>query len=172
MAPPILSGRRDIFMFAMDLKEAVRGSYIAQGMSDAQLDKLCEIAEIRRFVDGEPLMRQDDQDRDLFVVVEGRAQIMGVTGDAIGTLKPGMPIGEISFMDGKPRSVSVISQGNCDAVVLPAEAMWRLLDENQDLAYRALLNISRVLCTRLRSANKNIAALMALDESEMGLHPR
>lgn len=148
----------------MNLKSAIRGSYIAQGLSDAQLEKLYAIAEIRSFADGEHLMNQDDEDRDLFVVVEGRARILSITGETIGTVKPGMPIGEISFIDGRPRSVSVIGDGPCEAVVLPAEPLWKMLKENQDIATTALINVAQVLCARLRSANRNIATLMALDE--------
>lgn len=148
----------------MDLKSAIRGSYIAQGLSDDQLEKLYSIAEVRQFADGEPLMRQEEEDQDLFVVVEGRARILSITGETIGTVKPGMPIGEISFIDGRPRSVSVIGDGPCEAVVLPAGPLWKLLMENQDIATTALINVARVLCARLRSANRNIATLMALDE--------
>jgi CRP-like cAMP-binding protein len=150
----------------MNLKSAIRGSYIAQGLSDAQLEKLYAIAEIRSFADGEPLLEQFEGSRDLFVVIEGEAEILSVTGEAIGRVTAGMPIGEISFIDGKPRSVSVVSVDGCEAVVLPAADLWRVLEENQDLAAQAFLNISRVLCARLRSANKNLAALMAIDESE------
>lgn len=150
----------------MDLKSAIRGSYIAQGLSDEQLEKLYAIAEVRRFADGEPLLEQFEGSRDLFVVIEGEAEILSIMGESIGRVKAGMPIGEISFIDGKPRSVSVVSIGECEAVVLPADALWEVLETNQDLAARAFLNISRVLCARLRSANKNLAALMAIDESE------
>ncbi|MGV3615008.1 MAG: Crp/Fnr family transcriptional regulator [Fimbriimonas sp.] len=150
----------------MDLKSAIRNSYIAQGLSDEHLKKLYEIAEIRHFESGIPLLEQFEGNRDLFVVIDGEAEILSVTGQAIGRVKPGMPIGEISFIDGKPRSVSVVSVGGCDAVVLPAASLWKVLEENQDLAARAFLNISRVLCARLRSANKNLAALMAVEESE------
>jgi CRP-like cAMP-binding protein len=150
----------------MDLESAIRGSYIAQGLSDEQLEKIYAIAEIRTFADGEPLMTQDAAERDLFVVVGGEAEILSITGESIGRVKPGMPIGEISFIDAKPRSVSVVGLSRCEAVVLPSDALWRVLDENQALAARVFLNIGRVLCARLRSANKNLAALMAIDESE------
>lgn len=150
----------------MDLKSAIRGSYIAQGLNEAQLEKLFAIAEIRNFADGEPLMTQDDEERDLFVVVDGRARILSITGETIGMVTPGMPIGEISFIDGRPRSVSVIGDGPCEAVVLPAEPLWKLMRENKDIATTALLNVARVLCARLRSANRNLATLMALDELE------
>jgi CRP-like cAMP-binding protein len=156
----------------MDLREAIRDSYLARGLREDHLERLYAIAEVQSFAPGEPLMEQDDDNRDLYVVVQGEARILSVTGDPIGYVKPGMPIGEISFLDSKPRSVSVLTETGCEVVVLPYEALWKVLRENQDMALIALVNISRVLCTRLRSANKNIAALMALDESDANLAPR
>jgi CRP-like cAMP-binding protein len=156
----------------MNLREAIRNSYLAKGLREDHLERLYAIADVRSFGPGEALMEQDDDNRDLYVVVQGEAQILSVTGEPIGHVKPGMPIGEISFLDSKPRSVSVVTENGCQAVVLPYEALWKLLRENQDMALIALVNISRVLCTRLRSANKNIAALMALDESDANLAPR
>lgn len=150
----------------MDLKQAIRDSYLAQGLTEEQLEKFYAIADVRSFADGELLLEQDNDEHDLIVVIQGRAVILSITEEPIGYVRQGMPIGEISFLDGKPRSVSVRSVGDSQAVFLDYDAFWRLLRENQDIAFHTLLNMSRVLCARLRSANRNLAALMALDEVE------
>lgn len=153
----------------MDVRQAIEESYLAQGFTAEQLDLLCTIAQSRTYEDGEVILRQFDDNKDLLVLASGKASIVTVVGEPIGMIKPGMPIGEISFLDDKPRSVSVVSCGASSAVVLPAEALRQILRDNPDLMLRALLNISRVLCARLRSANNNIAALMALDESDAAI---
>lgn len=155
----------------MELREAIRHSYVAQGLTDAQLEQIYAIAEMRRYEDGEALTQQSDTTRDLLILATGRANVLTITGEVIGVVRPGMPIGEISFIDDKPRSVSVVCTGGCEAVVLPADRLWTILRDQPDIALRALLNISRVLCARLRSANRNIAALMAVEESD-GMPPR
>ncbi|AIE86939.1 regulatory subunit of cAMP-dependent protein kinase [Fimbriimonas ginsengisoli Gsoil 348] len=153
----------------MNVQDAIRESYLAQGFTEEQLEQLYAIAEERSYVDGEPILRQFDDSQDLLILASGRANILTVIGEPIGVVKPGMPLGEISFLDSKPRSVSVVSSGPSDAVVLPAGPLRKILQERPDIALRALLNISRVLCARLRAANNNIAALMAIDESETSL---
>jgi CRP-like cAMP-binding protein len=152
----------------MDLKEAIRSSYFAQGLSDSQLESLYVLAESRCFAAGEEIIPQFDESRDLMILANGSAQITTVVGEPIGTVKPGMPMGEISFLDGKPRSGTVTAKQDCDVVVFPSEPLLRLLAESPDLTARCLKNISRVLCARLRGANQNLAALMAIDESEIG----
>jgi CRP-like cAMP-binding protein len=153
----------------MNVQDAIRESYLAQGFSDEQLGQLFAIAEMRSYEDGEPILRQFDEAQDLLILASGRANILTVIGEPIGVVKPGMPLGEISFLDNKPRSVSVVSSGPSEAVVLPAAPLRQILQDRPDIALRALLNISRVLCARLRAANNNIAALLAIDESEATL---
>jgi CRP-like cAMP-binding protein len=150
----------------MDVKDAIRESYLAQGFTEEQLEQLYAIAELHAYSDGEPILRQFDENKDLLILASGRANILTVIGEPIGVVKAGMPLGEMSFLDDKPRSVSVVSSGPSEAVILPAEALRQILRDRPDIMLIALLNISRVLCARLRTANNNIAALMALDETE------
>jgi CRP-like cAMP-binding protein len=135
-------------------------------MDDEQLEVLNGIAESRSYRDGEPILMQFDINKDLYILASGRANILTGIGEPIGVIKPGMPVGEMAFLDDKPRSVSIVSVGPSDAIILPSGPLWRILQDREDIAVKALLNISRVLCARLRSANNNIAALMAIDESE------
>ncbi len=92
--------------------------------------------------------------------------IRTVLGEPIGQIKPGMPMGEVSFLDGRPRSGTAIASGQCEIVVLPADSLLLILRDAPEMAAKTLWNISAVLCARLRTANNNIAALMALDEAE------
>lgn len=150
----------------MNVEDAIRDSYLARGLEEEQLQQLFAIAEIRTYSDGEPIVRQFDNTKDLLILASGRANILTVVGEPIGSIKPGMPVGEMSFLDDKPRSVSVVSCGTSEVVVLPAEPLRGIFTNRPDIALQAVLNISRILCARLRAANNNIAALMAIDESE------
>lgn len=153
----------------MNVKDAIRESYLAQGFTEEQLEKLYAIALRRSYADGEPILRQFDDNKDLLILASGQASILTVIGEPIGVVKAGMPLGEMSFLDDKPRSVSVVSSGPCEAVILPAEPLRQILRDRPDIMLSALLNISRVLCARLRAANNNIAALLALDDSETAI---
>lgn len=146
------------------IERAIRGSYLAQGFSERQFLAVTSIAQELTFLDGENILQQFDHNRDLFILVEGHAQILTMIGDAIGIIREGMPIGEISFLDGKPRSVSVVSVGQSLVARLPHDEMKALLEADPSIERMFLRNISSVLCARLRSANNNIAALLAIEE--------
>ncbi|MEZ0325822.1 MAG: Crp/Fnr family transcriptional regulator [Fimbriimonas sp.] len=150
----------------MSLEEAIKGSYLAVGFSGEDLEALYEIAECCTYEDGEVILRQFDETKDIYILASGRAHIVTILGDPIGVIKPGMPVGEISFLDGRPRSVSVVAVGPTDAVSIPYDKAWALLKERPAMELAMMRNISRLLCARMRSANNNIAALMAIEESE------
>lgn len=150
----------------MDVREAIRHSHLANGFTQEQIDLVVAIAQVKTYADGEYLMEASDTDQDLFLVLEGKALMLSVTGDVIGHVTPGMPIGEVSFIDQLPRSVTVESKGGCTVAMFPAGAMRQLFAADPSMKLHALTNIIKVLCHRLRSANRNIAALMVNEEAE------
>ena len=156
----------------MDIREAIRSSYLARDFTDEQLESLYKIAVCRSFEDGEEILRQFDNTRDVLILASGSANILTVVGEPIGMVTPGMPMGEISFIDSKSRSGTAVANGHCEVVVLPAEPLMAILQASPPMAVKALWNLSKVLCMRLRAANNNLAALMAIEESEVGVSKR
>lgn len=155
----------------MSVERAIRDSYLAAGMTESHLAALAKIARFRVFADGDYIVHQFDETRDLFLITSGQAMICTDFGEPIGVVRAGMPIGEVSFMDNRSRSVSLVSSGICEAVEFPYQPLKDLLAADPGLESNFLRNICGVLCARLRSANKSIAALMAIDECESATRP-
>lgn len=151
-----------------DLKEAIRSSYLAQGLSEDQLARFEALASLRNYDSGDKIVEQFDSSRDLMILSEGLAEIRNVVGESIGVIKPGMPIGEVSFIDGRPRSGTVIALKPSRVVVLPSEPLMDLLTSSPEIASRCLWNVCQILCARLRITNQHLAALMALEETGYG----
>ncbi len=152
-------------MSQASIETAIRNSYLAQGMSEEQLALIYEIAQSQCFDKGETIVRQFDSQRDLMILASGSADILTVVGEPIGVLQPHMPFGEVSLIDDKPRSATIVASERCEVVILPAEQLLELLQARMDIANRALVNLCRVLCSRLRSANLHLAAMMAIEEA-------
>lgn len=96
---------------------------------------------------GHHVVDQGSVDAGLQVVLEGSAEV-SVNGVPRGSLGPGDYFGEISLIDGQPRSATVItgSEG-MTTFALSALAFAPVIAENPDVA-RALL---RALCGRIRA---------------------
>lgn len=140
--------------------DGLSSSYLAEGLSDAELDRLGGLATVERYGDGEVIMRQFDEDADLFVVLEGKVEICAANHDLIARLKPGGVFGEVALLDRRPRSATVVAASDATVARLSASAVRDLMASDQAVGYKLVANIARVLCERLRSANQQIEALL------------
>ena len=154
-------------MPAPDLHRSIADSYLAQGLDAEFIARLVEISEIREIAEGDPIVRANEETFDLMLLVEGEGKILTVTDEFLGTIKAGMPFGEIAFLDRKPRSSGVVAAKPTTVILWPEEKLRALFEENPRAASIALHNLCRVLCSRLRSANQQIAALLAVEESAL-----
>ena len=65
-------------------------------------------------------------------------------------MSPGKTFGEMSLVDGEPRSASVLADEKTTLIVLTADDFARLASEIPRLAIKVLLKISKLLSQRLR----------------------
>jgi CRP/FNR family cyclic AMP-dependent transcriptional regulator len=103
----------------------------------------------------EYLVREGEESSNLYYLESGTLAVYKRKGGAerqIGTIYAGELVGELSFLDGKPRSASVRALQECGLVVVPAEKFTAYL-ESQPIWYKSLVN---TLIDRLRRANSRI----------------
>jgi CRP/FNR family cyclic AMP-dependent transcriptional regulator len=121
--------------------------------SDLPNDALARLAdEMReyRYAAGDVIVKQGEggQLGRMFVVLEGTAQA-DVDGTVVSTYGPGEEFGEMSLLDGAPRSATVTATSD---VVLAGLASWTLRSvilEEPTIA----MHLIEVLARRLRAAN-------------------
>lgn len=103
-----------------------------------------------------------DPGRSFFLVVAGRIKIsLSREGREIvlAELAPGDYFGELSLIDGRPRSADASAAVRSEVLELPQDAFFRLLDSNGTVARKLLVE----LCQRLREADKQISTLATVD---------
>jgi CRP/FNR family transcriptional regulator, cyclic AMP receptor protein len=81
------------------------------------------------------------------LVLDGEATV-SVAGTDVRTLGPGDYFGEISMIDGKPRSATVTATQPTKTLAIPHQEFDRLLGDEPDFAHILL----KTLCARLREA--------------------
>lgn len=144
--------------------ETIQKSYLSRGLAEDALPTLAAIASVRTYEDGEKIIQQFDHESDLMILGAGKADIVSVIGEKVASIEPGVPFGEMSLIDEQPRSATVVSVGRTEVIVIPLESLRELFQRRQDIGYGMMLNISRVLCERLRATNRQLAAFMALED--------
>lgn len=113
--------------------------------------RLLEHTELLRLAPGERLARTGDLDRTLYIVKSGRIEVtLADTGVSIGTIDVGSVVGEVGFVDGGPRSATLEAVGEVEVFALSFESFETLAARHPALGRRILLDLARILATRLR----------------------
>jgi len=97
---------------------------------------------------GKVLVEEGTVGREFFFIVEGTATVK-VGGRKVATLGPGNYFGELSLLDHKPRSATVVSDTDMVLLVLDQRRFNGLLDELPTLAHKLLAAMAQ----RIREAD-------------------
>ena len=135
------------------LADVVRSSYLLSGLTPEQQDSVLALAVEKVFDGGSQLVRQFAKDKDVLILIEGSAKVNSFSGETIAEPGPGSVIGEMSLIDDKPRSATVVAAGRVRAAVVPHSALWKLMENDPKIGKQILLNLARILTERLRRAN-------------------
>jgi CRP-like cAMP-binding protein len=101
---------------------------------------------------GAEAVRADSTDRDLFVVASGELEVWSVSSAPrlLARLGPNDMFGEMSFVDGLPRSASVRAVSTSELVRITPEDLADLAEREPQLAIAFLREVARILSRRLR----------------------
>ena len=120
------------------------------------------VATSRRHADGDLIHGRGDPPDGLYYIVRGKVRMSGVTPGGrellLTVLEAGSWFGEISLLDGLPRTHDAHASGDTELLVVSQEAFDRLIGAQPEL----LREIIRLLCSRLRLAMRAIEDAMLL----------
>lgn len=107
---------------------------------------------------GGAVISHDERGGALFVLLEGRARVVGRTGRVLGTFRAGGPvqeaiIGEVSFLTQLGRDGTVTADTDCVLLEIPRAAIPWLITKHPELAVRLHLALLRTLCWRMIEAD-------------------
>lgn len=133
----------------------LHGVPLFAALSKRQLRAVAAACSTVRRDAGDVLVKERDVAQHLLVVVEGTASVLR-RGRPVATIGPGDTIGEMSLIDGLPRSASVVALDDVFAVVLYATHFRRLLRDEPSICSKLLLSQTR----RLREVDERLSALV------------
>jgi len=120
--------------------------------SRRQLRAVARIAELRDVAAGEVVTRVGDPGDEFFVIVDGRARAE-VSARKRRRLSPGDFFGEMSLLDGEPRSATVRAETDVRLLAIPRYNFQSLLREVPDLTHNILVTLTR----RVRHIERSLA---------------
>jgi CRP-like cAMP-binding protein len=120
--------------------------------SRKQLKAVAKITEVIEVPAGTVLARQGDPGNEFYLIMDGSAHVE-LSARRRTRLKPGDYFGEMSLLDGEPRSATVVADTPIRLLVIKRRDFSTLLREAPELTQSILVTMSR----RLRQAEQALA---------------
>ena len=106
---------------------------------------------------GDTIVRSGEAGDSMFVVARGAVRVVDPSGNDVARLGERQYFGEMSLLTGRPRSASVVADGDCEVVELTAASLRAFALGNP----KALSRISEVVVLRQVDLDQKIAARTA-----------
>ena len=148
---------------AVDL---LKGVELFSELNEEQLGMIANLVIVKNFNRDETVVLEgDDSVQALYLIATGSVQVYmtGIDGreTILSFLERGDFFGEMSLIDGEPRSASVRTVTDATLLVIHRESFLSLLRKSPEIA----MALMSELCKRLRKANKQIGSLSTMSVS-------
>lgn len=134
-----------------------------KGLNIEQLQDIGSLVREEVYPKDRVIFEQGDAGTEFFVILTGRVRISrkvpGMGEEALTILGSGQSFGEMSLIEGSPRSADAYAHDTCSLLIMPTQSFHELLFVDKSLAHDVLWNIVRVLCARLRETNDKMTML-------------
>jgi CRP/FNR family cyclic AMP-dependent transcriptional regulator len=128
----------------------LQGVPIFQRCTQRQLRAVARITEVFDAAPESVLTRAGEPGREFYLIYDGTVRVV-VSSRKPLRLGPGDFFGEMSLLDGEPRSATVVAETPLRLLVIKSRNFWDLLDEVPALTRNLLLTLSR----RVRQAEQS-----------------
>ena len=137
-----------------------------QGASPDVVQRLVDGAVERSLRPGDVLMEEGALGREIYLIVEGGLEIFKGQGEdemLLGQRGPGELVGEMAFLDNRPRSATVRAVSPSLVLELAEEGLRLALAEQPELLYRTVAALS----VRLRESDQHLIADLTRKNEEL-----
>lgn len=131
--------------------DALRTVPLFADLSIHELERVAGLTDEVPFVTGQVLAAQGAPGEEFLIIVQGSVEVRR-NDTPLTTQGPGDHVGEMSLLDGEPRSATVMAVSDGEALVVHRRDFDYLVDTVPKLARKLLANLSR----RLRAADRRL----------------
>ncbi|MFB9279176.1 Crp/Fnr family transcriptional regulator [Cohnella cellulosilytica] len=132
-------------------------------LNDEQLEQVVRISQRKTFNAGTTLFHEKDMGLTFYVVLSGSIKLFtrsaGGEEKVLSLVNGGESFGELSLLDGGPRSASAQTLEKTTVLELTSKQFMSLLETHFDITRAILVE----LCRRLRATNEHVNDLTFLD---------
>ncbi len=131
------------------------------GLRPAQARIVVLMGELRRFPPGAQIITQGEQGDEMFVIVDGSAEVWvgeGADRRNVAELRRGDVFGEMALVRHDERSADVVAKQDVEVLAVDERFLQRIQRRYPRIAARVFLNLTRILSDRLQRMNEQLVA--------------
>lgn len=133
------------------------------GLNDDEMQKVISSGYTKVYTKEEVIIMHGDEGDAMYLILAGNVKLTLFNEDGktivLSVLKEGDFMGELSLLDRKARSCSVIAMSECRLFILTRTLFYKLISEQPKIIF----NILKEMTERLRKADAKIGSLALLD---------
>jgi CRP-like cAMP-binding protein len=115
-----------------------------ESLSKRHIKKIASLTSTEEYDAGATVIQEGEPGDSFYVTIMGQAKVV-TGGRTLHRLIPGDHFGEISLLDGRPRSASVVAETPLSLLRLPRSSFLRIVREDADLARALLASLARMV---------------------------
>ncbi len=147
----------------MDISSFLRNVSLFESLNDEEVDALSTVTFTRTFGKDSVIILAEEEGETLFIIKEGEVKVSIVSEEGreviLSMMGPGAVFGELSLLDGKPRSANVVATEDTSLIMLRRTDFVQLIFKVPQIATALLAE----LASRLRKTDRQIEGLALLD---------
>src|SRR3970040_869720 len=126
-------------------------------LNDEELKVIAGIVKKKDFKLGDTIFKESEDGQSLFIIRKGEVKACKTAPDGelftLTIMKDGDIFGEMSFLDGRPRSATIVAVSDLDTYVIDKNDFETLVDANPRVIYKLLRNIVFTIHSIVRGMN-------------------
>lgn len=142
--------------------DQIKRCFLFFELLDHEIELAIKNCVVESFADGEVIFKEDDIGRDFYVILSGKVRVTkGAKKREIEIMKlnKGEALGETVLTNESKRMTNIIASGNVDLLVIDQDTIFSLYEKSPKIFGIIMLNLSRMLTTRLQKSNLTIARM-------------
>lgn len=126
-------------------------------LSDVELDTVSKIVKKKDFKLGDTVFKESEDGASLYIIRRGEVKACKTSPDGelftLTIMKDGEIFGEMSFLDGRPRSATIVAVSDLETYTIEKSDFETLVDDNPRVIYKLLKNIVFTIHSIVRGMN-------------------
>ena len=142
----------------MSIESIIRGAPLFNDLYDHEVDGILANCHVMQLQTGEKVFKEGDVGEDLFLVLNGKIDIIK-NEVLIASLGKAEIFGELILLYEGSRSTDAFAILPTDLLVLNYQSILKVYDKNPRAMSIMMLNLCRLLADRLKKSNKEVRDL-------------